>query len=110
MSHTNPRAPVIRNAGRQLPKYRYSRGTITVASAAPTDEPLSNRATAHPRSRRGNHSLTALVAAGQFAASPAPSRKRRPTKLAKPDAPAVSIAIVEYQSTARDKPLRVPKR
>jgi len=32
------------------------------ARAAPMAEPLSNRATAQPRSRSGNHSPTALVA------------------------------------------------
>jgi hypothetical protein len=37
------------------------------ASAPPIDEPESNSATAHPLSRRGNHSETAFVAPGQFA-------------------------------------------
>ena len=45
------------------------------------DEPLSNRAVASARSRFGNHSETAFVAAGQFADSPAPSRKRNVAKL-----------------------------
>src|SRR6185436_12247098 len=84
--------------------------TSSGAIAPPIDEPLSKRATAHPRSRLGNHSLTALVAAGQLAASPAPSRKRSEQKLAKPLAQEVTVAIVEYQSTARVRPLRVPKR
>ena len=34
--------------------------------AAPIDDPLSKSATAHPLSRLGNHSETALVAAGQL--------------------------------------------
>ena len=43
--------------------------------AAPTDEPLSKSATAQPRSRRGNHSETAFVAAGQFAGLPRPEQE-----------------------------------
>ena len=49
--------------------------------APPSEDPLSKIAVASPRSRLGNHSDTALVAAGQLADSPAPSRKRNPEKL-----------------------------
>ena len=52
--------------------------------APPTDEPLSKSAVANPRSLFGNHSETALVAAGQFADSPAPSRNRKKAKLCRP--------------------------
>ena len=45
------------------------------------DDPLSNSAVAKARSRFGNHSETALVAAGQLADSPAPSKKRNVAKL-----------------------------
>ena len=83
------------NAGRQLPNAWYSESTSNGAMAAPTDEPLSNSATAQPLSRRGNHSDTALVAPGQFAASPSPSRKRKPQKLRRPMANDVSIAATE---------------
>ena len=51
------------------------------AIAPPTEEPLSKNAVASPRSRFGNHSETALVAAGQFPDSPAPRRKRKVAKL-----------------------------
>jgi hypothetical protein len=51
------------------------------ATAPPIDDPLSKSAVASPRSCLGNHSETALVAAGQFADSPAPSRKRKNPKL-----------------------------
>ena len=78
--------------------------------AAPKDDPLSNSATAHPRSRRGNHSATAFVAPGQLAASPAPSRKRRAQKLRRPVAREVSMAAAEYHNTARLRPRRVPTR
>ena len=78
--------------------------------AAPKEEPLSKSATAHPRSRRGNHSATALVAPGQLAASPAPSRKRKAQKLRSPLAKDVSMAASEYHSTPSVSPSRVPIR
>ena len=87
--------PTSTNAGRQPPKCPTSSSTSAGATAAPIEEPLSKRATAQPRSRRGNHSETAFVAAGQFAASPAPSRKRKPQKLTRPFANEVSIAAIE---------------
>src|SRR3989442_8888977 len=88
-------------AGRQPPKYLYRPMTSSGAIAPPIDEPLSKSATAQPRSRFGNHSETALVAAGQFADSPAPSRKRKKAKLRNPTANEVNIAATEYQTTDR---------
>src|SRR5437899_13019278 len=93
--HRNPSAPVTMNAGRQLPERRYTQNTMNGASAAPTEEPLSKSATAHPLSRRGNHSATALVAPGQLADSPAPSRNRKPAKLRNPIASEDSMAAAE---------------
>ena len=90
--------PVTTKAGRQPPKCAVRKRTSAGATAAPTDEPLSNSATAQPRSRRGNHSETAFVAPGQLAASPAPSRKRKPQKLRSPVASDVSTATLEYHS------------
>src|SRR6185436_15009110 len=110
ISHKNPSVPVIMNAGRQPPKYLYRPMTSNGAIAPPIDEPLSKSATAHPRSRLGNHSDTAFVAAGQFADSPAPSRKRKTAKLRRPTASEVSIAAIEYQMTVIVSPLRVPTR
>jgi hypothetical protein len=69
--------------------------TSAGATAAPMEEPLSKMATAMARSRRGNHSETALVAPGQFADSPMPSRNRRPAKLRKPVAREVAMATSE---------------
>ena|SRR5437870_3434819 len=69
------------------------------AIAPPMEEPLSNNAVARARSRFGNHSETALVAAGQLADSPRPSRKRNPAKLFQPVASEVSIETTEYQKT-----------
>src|ERR1700730_3643783 len=97
-------------AGRQLPNCEYSQITITGATAPPTAEPLSKIATAIPRSDSGNHSETALVAPGQFAPSPAPSRNRNAAKLLRPTAAEVAIATTEYQSTASDSPRLVPNR
>jgi hypothetical protein len=98
------------NTGRQVPKVWKSHSTRTGATAAPTEDPLSNSATAQPLSRRGNHSDTAFVAPGQLAASPAPRRKRKAANDLKPTASEVSIAATEYQSTANDRPFRVPTR
>src|SRR5688572_13570378 len=100
--------PVNRNAGRQLPSCVYSQIAITGAIAPPTADPLSKIATAIPRSDLGNHSDTALVAPGQLAASPAPSRNRNARKLLKPVASDVAIATTEYHATANDNPRRVP--
>jgi hypothetical protein len=96
--------------GTPSPSLAYRKGTRTTAIAAPNEEPLSKSATAQPRSRRGNHSATAFVAPGQFAASPAPSRKRNAQKLRSPVAKEVAMAASEYQSTPIDKPVRVPTR
>src|SRR5215470_4933068 len=109
-SHRKPSVPVIMNAGCQVPKYLYRAKMSAGAIAPPIDEPLSNNATAQPRSFFGNHSATALVAAGQLADSPAPSKKRKNAKLRKPPANDVSMAAIEYQMTVIVRPLRVPMR
>lgn len=81
--------------GRQVPKVWYSQSTSSGPTAAPIEDPLSNSATAHPLSRRGNHSETALVAPGQFAASPSPSMKRNAANDRRPVASDVSTATIE---------------
>ena len=68
------------------------------------EEPLSKSATAHPDSRRGNHSDTALVAPGQLPASPRPSANLNAPKLRIPVASEVAMAATEYHSTARLRP------
>src|SRR5437867_10103748 len=82
--------------------------TMNGAMAPPTEDPLSKNAVANARSRLGNHSDTALVAAGQFADSPKPSRNRNAQKLRSPPAREVNIATAEYQSTEKVSPRRVP--
>jgi len=74
------------------------------------EEPESKMPTARARSRLGNHSETALVAAGQLADSPRPSRKRKTQKPRSPVARGVAMATREYQATARERPRRVPRR
>src|SRR6266536_2186711 len=80
------------------------------AIAPPTDDPLSKSATAQPRSDLGNHSDTVLVAPGQLAASPQPSRNRKPMKLRRPIARDVMAAATEYQLTVNRSPRRVPSQ
>src|SRR5436190_13961326 len=94
-SQANPSAPTHAKTGRHVPKSADNPRTIAGATAAPIDEPLSNSATAQPLSRRGNHSETALVAPGQLADSPRPSRKRNPMNERSPLANDVSMAAVE---------------
>src|SRR6476469_2210883 len=78
------------------------------AIAPPMEDPLSKIAVASARSCLGNHSETALVAAGQLADSPAPSKKRNRPKLYRPPARGVSTETSEYHATAKVKPRRVP--
>src|SRR5205807_8223706 len=58
----------------------------------------------------GNHSETALLAPGQLADSPAPSRKRNRAKLQSPFASEVIRETTEYHVTLMVRPRRVPTR
>src|ERR1700682_31618 len=109
MSHKNPSSPGITNAIRH-PQRKYTGNRRKGATAPPTDEPLSYNAVASPRSRFGNHSETALLAPGQLADSPAPSRKRNRAKVEKPFANEVKSETVEYQATLMVRPRLVPTR
>src|SRR2546421_6743751 len=102
--------PVIRKISFQLWNRCSIQSTTTGAMAAPIDEPLSNSATAQPRSLRGNHSLTALVAPGQLADSPNPSKKRNEISDLNPTVSDVSAATIEYHVTLVISPTRVPTR
>src|SRR6185437_14555297 len=82
--------------------------TIKGAIAPPTEDPLSKNAVASARSCFGNHSATALLAAGQLADSPSPSKKRNPMKLDSPLASGESTDTREYQATVNVRPRRVP--
>src|SRR5437899_8573657 len=109
MSHKNPSSPGITNATRH-PHRKYTGNIRKGAMAPPTDEPLSYTAAANPRSRFGNHSETALLAPGQLADSPAPSRNRNAAKLAMPFASEVKSETIEYQETLIVRPRLVPMR
>src|ERR1700693_5202541 len=92
------------------PQRRYTGRIRKGAPAPPTEEPLSYSAAASPRSRFGNHSETALLAPGQLADSPAPSRNRNMAKLETPRASDVSSETIEYQVTLIVRPRLVPTR
>src|SRR2546422_5245250 len=76
INQKKPSVPAVRTAKRQ-PNALASQAIRGGARIAPTLDPLSNIATARPRSRAGNHSATVLLAPGQLNPSPAPSKKRR---------------------------------
>src|SRR4051812_48825693 len=84
--------------------------TMNGATAPPMEEPLSKNAVASDRSRLGNHSETALDAAGQFADSPAPKQNRHRAKPKNPLASDVAADTTEYQATLRVRPRLVPMR
>src|SRR4029077_17156143 len=90
---------------------RVSTGKIMKgARPPPSEEPLSYSAAAIPRSRLGNHSETALMEPGQFADSPAPSRKRTTPKLPMTFAGEVNSETIEYHVTLIVSPRLVPTR
>src|SRR6516225_7045345 len=109
ISHKNPSNPGIINATRQ-PQRKYTGKIRKGATAPPMDEPLSYNAAASPRSRFGNHSETALHAAGQLADSPAPNKKRNAAKLRIPVAREVNSETMEYHVTLMVMPRLVPAR
>src|SRR6266404_7894733 len=109
MSHKNPSSPGITNAARH-PHRKYTGNITKGAIAPPIDEPLSYSAAANPRSRFGNHSETALLAPGQLADSPAPSRNRNRAKVERPLASEVKRETIEYHVTLMVRPRRVPTR
>ena len=84
--------------------------TIHGASAPPIEDPLSKRATAHPDSRRGNHSETGLGRARPVAGFAETQRKPESGEASEPVAIDVAIAATEYHSTDRLRPARVPRR
>ena len=119
--------PVVEARGRRSARRsRACRSAGTPAASCRTCDRWSARSTARARRRstsrcrrarpptrfrgRGNHSETALVAPGQLPASPRPSANRNAAKLRSPVASDVAIAAIEYHTTARLRPARVPER
>src|SRR4029077_20941011 len=74
-SHTNPSAPVKRNAQRQ-PQDLAIHGMKSGVIIAPTLVPALKIPVASARSFFGNHSATLLMLAGKTPASPKPSAAR----------------------------------
>src|SRR5688572_32819230 len=93
-------APVARNAHRQ-PNAIVSHGTRSGAAIAPTLVPALKSPAAKARSRRGNHSATALMPAGKFAASPRPRAKRASMN---PATDALTVTPVAPSTDARAAP------
>src|ERR1700761_8795531 len=106
-SHTKPSEPENTNDHRQ-PKWMAIHGITSAATAPPTLEPLSKMATATLRSWLGNHSATVLLAAGQLKPSPMPSSMRNAAKPNTEPASGVSRLTTDQNTTASDKPSRVP--
>src|SRR5579862_547443 len=106
-SQIKPSAPEKTNAQRQ-PSSNAMIGMTTAATAPPTLEPLSNIATASPRSSRGNQSATALLAPGQFKPSPRPSRNRKDANPNAEVANPLRLLISDQKTTASANPSRVP--
>jgi hypothetical protein len=67
--------PAPMKADRQ-PQAEATQGTTAGATIAPTLVPALNRLVAKARSRFGNHSATALIAAGKLPPSPSPRAMR----------------------------------
>src|SRR6266481_5323302 len=109
MSQKNPSSPGMTKATRH-PQRKYTGRIRKGATAPPTEEPLSYNAAASARSRFGNHSETALLAPGQLADSPAPSKKRNTAKLEMLPANEVKSETSEYHVTLIVRPRLVPTR
>src|ERR1700733_174154 len=107
ISQTKPSVPEKTKAHRQ-PNASAIHGIARAANAPPTLEPLSNMATARPRSSLGNHSATVLLAPGQLKPSPMPSRKRKAAKVKTVEAKPVNMLISDQKTTASASPRRVP--
>src|SRR5688572_13660690 len=74
-----PVSPVATNAHFQ-PHCKVIHGTAKGVSSAPTFVPELKMPVASARSFRGNHSATALMAAGKLPASPMPKANRASAK------------------------------
>src|ERR1700685_1321561 len=109
MSQINPRPPVSKKGAFQ-PKRSATNAMIGAAKMTPMVEPLLNMPEASARSRSGNHSATTLTPAGQFPASPMPSRNRNTPKLMAPLAKTCRIELMDHQDMQRAYPDRVPSR
>ena len=81
---------------------------IGTDTAPPTEAPELKMPTASARSFAGNHSLAALMAPGQFPASPKPSTPRHSWKAPALPEKACMIAAKDQTTIEKAKPSRVP--
>src|SRR5437764_541560 len=114
-AHRHPHAAGRgREHGRQDAERRHSpsaiAGTSSAATITPTLLPALKMPVASARSFCGNHSATALTAAGKFPDSPAPSRARAKPKPATVRARACPMAARLHTNTANASPARTPIR
>src|ERR1700692_483087 len=80
------------------------------AIADPSDEPALKIPTPSARCLGGNHSATALAAAGQLPGSLRPSRNRTAPNDQIPVVSACSMAAIDQVEMKTAKPRRVPNR
>ena len=108
-SHTNPIAPRRTKAACQ-PQFTAIQGTTSGVKTAPIFAPELNIPVASARSLRGNHSVTALTAAGELPASPNPSAKRAtPNPITLWASPCAAQAALQ-RATDNEYPARAPSR
>ena len=81
-------------------KVAISQATSGNERAAPMREPLSKMLDARPRSLSGNHFEATLAIDGYAPASPTPSSRRQPNRVANPRAAEVSAVNADHQTTA----------
>jgi hypothetical protein len=100
---------VAKNTVRQLAKPRIA-AIAGGATTAPTAVPALMMPIASERSRAGNHSETALVAAGNPPPSPTPRRKRLTISDRKPVARPWLAEAIDQPIITISRPRRVPSR
>src|SRR5580704_1391108 len=104
-----PIPAVIRKHERQ-PYFMLSQTKAGGPSIDDSVVPELNIPVANARSLGGNHSATALIAAGKLPASPKPSMARQNPKPSMDCASTCSPAAADHHKVAAAYPMRVPKR
>jgi hypothetical protein len=107
MSHTKPSAGEYE---RGAPPAQREVATAGGASSEPTEDPALKMPMPRARWDGGNHSATALAAAGQFPGSPSPSRNRQAASDHLPPTSPCSISATDQVVMNTVIPRRVPRR
>src|SRR2546422_11687670 len=105
INQKKPSVPAVRTAKRQ-PNALASQAIRAGARIAPKLDPLSNIATARPRSRAENHSATVLLAPGQLNPSPAPSKNRQNANVTTELSSWVDMFASDHQNSVPASPYR----